>query len=74
HEQDEVAFAAYQQARRDRCEKIVDAATKNARNYHLSGAPRTLGHLALRAASRFAPERLVGRFDWIYGHDVTRAE
>lgn len=74
HEQDEVAFAAYQQARRDRCEKIVDAATKNARNYHLSGATRTLGHLALRAASRFAPERLVGRFDWIYGHDVTRAE
>ncbi|MBD3802816.1 MAG: FAD-dependent monooxygenase [Thioclava sp.] len=74
HEQDEVAFAAYQQARRDRCEKIVDAATKNARNYHLSGAPRTLGHLALRAASRFAPERLVGRFDWIYGHDVTQAE
>ncbi|KEO51321.1 FAD-dependent monooxygenase [Thioclava pacifica] len=73
HERDEVAFAAYQQARRDRCEKIVDAATKNARNYHLSGAPRTLGHLALRAASRFAPERLVGRFDWIYGHDVTQA-
>lgn len=74
HEHDEVAFAAYQQARRDRCEKIVDAATKNARNYHLSGATRTLGHLALRAASRFAPERLVGRFDWIYGHDVTQAE
>lgn len=73
HETDEVAFAAYQRARHERCEKIVEAATKNARNYHLSGAPRTVGHLALRAASRFAPERLVGRFDWIYGHDVTRA-
>ncbi|OOY03457.1 FAD-dependent monooxygenase [Thioclava sp. F28-4] len=72
YETDEVAFAAYQEARWDRCDQIVTAANKNARNYHLSGAPRTFGHLALRAASRFTPERLVGRFDWIYGYDVTQ--
>ena len=71
HDSDEAAFAAYQAARHDRCARIVNAATKNARNYHLSGVQRAVGHLAMRAASRFAPEKLVGKFDWIYEHDVT---
>lgn len=66
------AFEVFQQTRRARCEKIVNAATRNARNYHLSGAPRFVGYLALRTASRLAPERLLGRFDWIYQHDVTK--
>ncbi|MBN2740743.1 MAG: FAD-dependent monooxygenase [Rhodobacteraceae bacterium] len=71
HDSDAAAFAAYQMARHDRCARIVNAATKNARNYHLSGVQRAVGHLAMRTASRFAPEKLVGRFDWIYEHDVT---
>ncbi|TMV91672.1 monooxygenase [Thioclava sp. BHET1] len=71
HDSDESAFAAYQEARRTRCDKIVTASSRNARNYHLKGAQRAAAYLALRTASRFAPERLVGRFDWIYGHDVT---
>jgi len=71
HDSDEVAFAAYQAARHDRCARIVNAASKNARNYHLTGVPRTVGHLAMRAASRFTPKKLVARFDWIYEHDVT---
>ncbi|KFE33750.1 FAD-dependent monooxygenase [Thioclava atlantica] len=66
------ALESFQQTRRARCEKIVNAATRNARNYHLSGAPRFVGYLALRTASRLAPERLLGRFDWIYQHDVTK--
>jgi salicylate hydroxylase len=73
HDSDAAAFAAYQAKRHDRCARIVNAATKNARNYHLSGVQRAVGHLAMRAASRFAPEKLVGRFDWIYEHDVTDA-
>ena len=71
HDSDAAAFAVYQLARQDRCTRIVNAATMNARNYHLSGVMRTMGHLAMRAASRFAPQMLVGRFDWIYDHDVT---
>lgn len=67
------AFAAYQAARRARCVRIVDAASKNARNYHLSFPPlRFAAHSALAAASKLAPGTLLGRFDWLYGHDVTQ--
>lgn len=71
HDGDGAALTAFQAARRDRAERVVAAANANARNYHLSGFRRTVGHLGLRAISRFAPHRLVGRFDWLYGHDVT---
>ncbi|MDF1619444.1 FAD-dependent monooxygenase [Pseudothioclava nitratireducens] len=71
HDTSEAAFAAYQTARRARCERIVEAANKNARNYHLSGLSRTLAHTGLRSVSRFAPARLLSRFDWVYDHDVT---
>jgi salicylate hydroxylase len=69
--EDDVALAAYQAARRPRTSAIVEAANRNARNYHLSGLTRSVAHLGLRAASRFAPGRLLGRFDWVYAHDVT---
>ena len=71
HDTSEAAFAAYQAARRSRCERIVEAANKNARNYHLSGLSRTLAHTGLRGVSRFAPAKLLSRFDWVYDHDVT---
>jgi len=30
-----------------------------------------VAHLGLRAAGAVAPGRLLGQFDWLYGHDVT---
>lgn len=71
HESDAQALAAYQAARAPRCAAIVEAANRNARNYHLSGLKRALGHGVLRLASSFAPGQVLGRFDWVYGHDVT---
>ncbi|WP_415182746.1 FAD-dependent oxidoreductase [Phaeovulum sp.] len=71
HDSDDAAFAAYQALRQPRCAAIVEAASRNARNYHLAGLTRRAAHLGLRAASVLAPGRLLGRFDWVYGHDVT---
>lgn len=65
------ALAEYQQRRAGRCRRIVEAANRNARAYHLSGVSRTLAHAGLRAAGLLAPSRLLHRFDWLYGHDVT---
>lgn len=65
------ALALYQSVREPRCRAIVEAANRNARNFHLSGLTRIVGHMGLRAISRLAPEKLVGRYDWIYAQDVT---
>ena len=65
--------ALYQARRRARVERVVEAANKNARNYHLRNPLlRGVAHGALRLAGRVAPERLLARFGWIYDHDVTR--
>jgi salicylate hydroxylase len=50
----------------------VAAANSNARAYHLSGLPRIVGHTGLRLLGRIAPATMLSRFDWLYGHDVTR--
>ncbi len=65
--------ALYQARRRPRVTRVVEAANKNARNYH-HGNPlaRALGHGALRLAGRVAPDKVLGRFDWIYRFDATR--
>ncbi|MDY6860325.1 MAG: FAD-dependent monooxygenase, partial [Pseudomonadota bacterium] len=74
HDSIEAGLAAYQTARRDRCVRIVDAASRNARNYHLRFAPlRLAAHGALRLGGALAPAAMLGRFDWLYRHDVTRA-
>lgn len=65
------AFASYQAARQSRTAAIVAAANSNARAYHLSGPLRTVAHLGLRIGGRVAPNFALGRFDWIYRHDVT---
>ncbi len=65
------ALAAYEAARAGRTQRIVDAASRNARHYHLSGLRRDLAHAALRLLGRFAPDAAANRFRWIYGHDVT---
>lgn len=65
--------ALYQARRRPRAAKVIEAANKNARNYHYGNpAAKFLGHNALRLAGRFAPEMVLKRFDWIYKHDVTK--
>jgi salicylate hydroxylase len=68
----ETALPLFQQLRADRCRNVADAATRNARNYHVSLAPaRYIGHNALRLAGALAPDRVRGSLDWIYGYDVT---
>lgn len=68
----EAALPAYQARREARVRRIVEAANANARNYHLSGLRRDLAHAGLRLASRLAPGALLGRYAWLYDHDVTR--
>jgi salicylate hydroxylase len=68
----ETALRAYQEARRDRAIRVIDAASANARHYHLPPGPRrAAAHLALRLASAVAPGLLTGQFDWLYGYDAT---
>ena len=65
------ALARYQLLRRPRTVRVVAAANANARNYHLSGAKRLVGHTALRLAGRVVPNLMPSRFDWLYDHDPT---
>jgi salicylate hydroxylase len=68
----DAALAAYQDARQGRVRRAVDAASRNARNYHLRGAvTRRAAHLALGLAGRLAPGAVVSRFDWLYRYDAT---
>ena len=67
------AFAAYQKRRQKRVKKIVAAATGNAAVYHMASKPlRKLAHGALRFAGAASPARMLGRYDWLYGFDVTK--
>jgi salicylate hydroxylase len=64
-------LAAYQLRREGRAARIVDAASRNARAYHLAGVPRVLAHAGLRLGGWIAPDLALRRFDWLYGFDVT---
>jgi salicylate hydroxylase len=64
-------LAAYQAARALRCARIVEAASRNARVYHLGGMARVAAHTGLRLGGRLAPDLALRRFDWLYGYDVT---
>ena len=66
------ALPGWQAARQPRCTRIVAAANGNARAYHLSGPLRALAHLGLRLGGAVAPGLPLSRFDWLYGHDVTK--
>ncbi len=65
------ALAEYEAARRQRVARVAAAAQANARNYHLRGLPRVVGHGVLRVADRVAPGVMVSRYRWLYEHDVT---
>lgn len=70
----QTALSRYEAMRRPRTARIVQAASDNATNYHLRPGPyRLAAHTALRAAARFAPHAVTGRFAWLHGHDVTKA-
>ncbi len=69
----DAAFTAFQTARAPRCSRVVAAAQANARNYHLGGFKRAVAHTALRLGGWLAPNLALRRFDWLYGHDVTRS-
>lgn len=63
----------YQDMRQTRVRRVVDAASANARNYHLAGAQRVIGHTLLRVAGTLAPKAALNRFDWLYRFDATKA-
>ena len=66
------ALAEFQAVRLPRCRKIVAAANGNARTYHLGGIKRVVAHAGLRVGGKLAPGFALQRFDWLYGHDVTK--
>lgn len=69
------ALERYQALRIPRATRVVNAATRNARNYHLRFPPfRLVAHAALKTAGAIAPAAMIRRFDWIYRHDVTSLE
>ncbi len=66
------ALARYQEKRRPRVVRVIEAANANARNYHLRNPlMRLAAHSGLRIAGRLAPGMVLDRFDWVHGHDVT---
>ena len=68
------ALTHYQLTRHARVARVIDAATANARNYHLRNpALRFAAHSALRAGSALAPKAALKRFAWLYDHDVTKS-
>ena len=69
----ERALPAYQQRRRDRVVRVIEAANANARNYHLRNPLlRGVAHAGLRLAGAVAPGQVLDRFSWVHDHDVTR--
>lgn len=67
-----LAMERYTARRRDRVIRALDAAERNARDYHLRGPRRRAAHAALGLAGTFAPWVLTRRYAWLHGHDVTR--
>ena len=69
----EEGLASYQRIRRPRAVRAIDAASANARNYHLRQPFSTIAHTAFRVVGRVAPALPLRKFDWLYRHDVTRS-
>jgi salicylate hydroxylase len=60
----EGALVAYEHARRSRTTRVMAAARRNGRVYHLSGIAALARNAALRG---LPPERIMAGYDWIYG-------
>ncbi len=66
-------LAAYERICKPRATKVQKTAASNSTAYHLRTGPvRGAAHLGLSAISTIAPTALLGKFDWLYGGDVTR--
>lgn len=64
---------AYERICKPRATRVQKAAASNATAYHLQNGPaRLVAHTGLKTLSRLAPSTLLGRFDWLYGKDVTK--
>lgn len=61
----------YERLRKPRATRVQKVALGNARAYHLRGVQRSIAHKGLAAISTLAPQLLLGKFDWLYGEDVT---
>ncbi len=73
HEGSIEAFAAYRARRVKRVRRIVKASGRNARIYHLGSKPmRFIAHQGLRLVDRFGGSLMQSRYNWLYGHDVTK--
>ncbi len=66
-------LSAWQDARAPRVARVIEAANRNARNYHLRPPLAPLAHLILRATGHIMPGAPLRQFAWIYDHDVTAA-
>ncbi len=64
-------LAQWQHLRRARVARVIAAANRNARNYHLRPPLAQVAHLALRLSGRLLPDAPLRKFRWIYDHDVT---
>ncbi len=72
HDDIQDAFTAYRKRRHRRVSKIVKGASKNTRVYHMANpAKRYVAHQAMRLAGRIAPDRILDKYNWLYGLDVT---
>lgn len=66
------AFKEFQSERFPRVQRVINASAKNAHTFHLSNIiSRLVFHTILQLFSKFLPQLLLKRFDWIYDHDVT---
>ncbi|MGZ9812419.1 FAD-dependent monooxygenase [Pseudoroseicyclus sp. H15] len=65
------ALGRYQDRRKGRATRVVEASTGQAAPYHLKGVQRLIGHSALRLSGSLAPRIMASRMSWIYDHDET---
>jgi len=68
------ALKKYEDVRKSRVHRAIDAANANARNYHLSGIRRRVAHTGLKTIGFMAPNAFLKRMSWLYDYDVTAGD
>ena len=68
----EAGLRRYQDLRRARVVKAIEAANRQTRRYHLEGVQRSIAHAGLRMMGQLAPTAFLNRLGWLYDHDVTQ--
>ena len=66
-----VGLQIFENARKSRVKRAIEAANSNARNYHLSGVQRHVAFAGLKVLGAVAPNAFLNRLSWLYDHDVT---